>query len=326
VLSAGEPNAVAGVPTVRRPACGIPHAVPNHELNLPTISRFSSLVLAFPTAFAALSPGRGAAARVILTAVFVALGAAELPAQNSVLLRLRPRLGDTLHMRLEQQIEMRSQSPDQDEDRVLSSSVRVRARAIPTRLSGGATIITTITDSLLVHSPVLPVQQMEQARRSVLGRPVEVRVRPDGSMEVLNRDGHVDESSPLLGSMPAVLPAVEVSPGDQWVREMTLPVRGTRDSPAYVRATFRLDSLGRGGQIAYISVRGVFQERSPGGASRPMEGTLIGAIEFDRDLGWIRDMRTTVTTRSEVRLPDPRLRPLAVLTRITQRLQARTIP
>jgi hypothetical protein len=308
-----------------RLAGGILHAVPNRELNPSASLRFRVPSVRVPT-LAGRSPGRFAAGRVALVTVFLALAAAELPAQSSVVLRLRPRLGDTLHMRLEQQIEMRSRSQNQDSDRVLSSEVRVRARAIPTRLSGGATIITTITDSLVVSSPMVPVQQMEQARRSMLGRPVEVRVRPDGAMEVLTRDDHLDETSPLLGSMPAVLPAVAVSPGDQWVREMPLPVRGTRESPAYVRATFRLDSLGRGGQVAYISVRGAFHERPAGGGARPMEGTLIGVIEFDRDLGWIRDMRTTVTTRSEVRFPDARIPPTAVLTRITQRLQARTTP
>lgn len=265
------------------------------------------------------------ASRLALAGALLALVATELPAQNSVVLRLRPRLGDTLHMRLDQQMEMRGRTRESpDSERVMTSSMRVRARAIPTRLEGGATIITTITDSLIVTSGPADLPQPETQRPAFGFRPVEVRVRADGAMEVLDPEQHEDAVSPLVGQMPAVLPGVAVSVGDQWVRQMQLPVRGSRGS-AVVRATFRLDSLARGGQVAYISVRGTFQDTALHG-DRPMDGTLTGSIEFDRDLGWIRDMRTTIATRTEVRPADRRTAPMAVWMRITQRLQARNVP
>jgi hypothetical protein len=257
----------------------------------------------------------------------LALAVVELPAQTSVMLRLRPRLGDTLHMRLEQEMEMRGRpQASADGERTMSSLLRVRARAIPTRLDGNATILTTITDSIVAGPGSALLSPDERVRRTLLGRPVEVRVRPDGAMEVLDRDRHEDDVSPLFGQMPAVLPGVEVRTGEQWVREMRLPVRGTR-GPALVRATFRLDSLGRGDQVAYISVRGTFFD-SPvaAAAGRPMEGVLTGSIEFDRHLGWIRELRTTVVTRTDVQPADSRVPPMAVWMRITQRLQAGTTP
>jgi hypothetical protein len=257
----------------------------------------------------------------------VSLGACPLPAQTAVTLRLEPRLGDTLHMRLDQQMEMRGRPQDGVEgERTIRNALHVRARAIPARRTGSATILTTITDSLVVSSPLGPAELMDRARRSLLGRAVAVRVLPDGAMEVLDQELHDDDPSPLFGHMPPVFPSVEVSPGDQWVREMRLPLRGSRSAATSVRATFRLDSLGRDGRIAYISVRGAFYERAStaGEAERPLEGSLAGMMEFDRQLGWIRDSRTTITMRSEVRGPDPRTGPMEVWMRITQRLQART--
>lgn len=272
--------------------------------------------------------------RTAFSAVAVALAVSGiaptgLQAQTSVILRLAPRLGDTLHMRLDQQMEMRGQPQDSSEAvRTLANTLRVRARAIPTRRVGPATMLTTITDSLVFSSPLAGTEALDRARRSFVGRAVEVRVLADGAMEVLDEELHEDAPSPLFGHMPPVFPSVEVRPGDQWVREMLIPLRGSRSGATAVRATFRLDSLGRDGRVAYISVRGAFYERLPGStaAERPLEGSLTGAMEFDRQLGWIRDSRTTITMRSDVRSPDPRTGPMEVWMRITQRLQARTTP
>lgn len=258
----------------------------------------------------------------------LAIAAGGLPAQTSVTLRLAPRVGDTLHMRLDQQMEMRGRPQDSAEaERSVTNTLRVRARAIPTQRLGSATMLTTITDSLVLSPALAPAEMIDRARRSFVGRPVQVRVLADGAMEVVDQEFHDDEPSPLFGHMPPVFPSVEVSPGDQWVREMRLPLRGSRSGASTVRATFRLDSLGRDGGTAYISVRGTFYERVGGaGGERPLQGSLAGVMEFDRHLGWIRDSRTTITMRSEVRGPDPRTGPMEVWMRITQRLQARTTP
>lgn len=265
-------------------------------------------------------------------AVFL-LATGDLGAQKSVVLRMQPKIGDTLYLRIDQEMEMRGRAQDgSDSIRSIGSSLRVRARAIPTGVVGGATLITAITDSLLMvgpsiggTSPAVP-QTLERSRGSLEGYRVQVRVLPDGAMELAEPGEHDDEISPLLGNMPALLPQSAVRPGDQWVREMRLPIRGSRGMPGLVRATFRLDSLARDGRLAYISVRGAFYERreNPAASPREVEGSLTGALEFNRQLGWITDSRTVITIQSYGRAAAPRTPPMAVWTRITQRLQARS--
>jgi hypothetical protein len=251
---------------------------------------------------------------------------ADVHAQSTVLLRMAPRVGDTLHLRLEQQMEMRGRTRDGvDTARAMTTNLRVFARVVPIRVAGGATTVTTITDSLLVGTGEQS-RQLDQARLALQGRRTDVRIMPDGAMEVVDPAEHDDAASPLFGNMPAVLPRGVVSVGARWTREMPLPMRGSRGTPAVVRATFRLDSLSRDNRVAFISVRGAFYERPQGvrGPERELEGSLTGALEFDRELGWVMDSHTTITMRSDARPPDIRAAPMEVWMRITQRLQARS--
>jgi hypothetical protein len=267
-----------------------------------------------------------AARRFALVALL--LPAAEVDSQ-SVLLQMRPRVGDTLYLRLEQQIEMRGvPHAGLDAGPVTNATMRVRARAIPTEVTGGIATLLTITDSVSV-SPADAIPMLERARRALAGRRAQVRVLPDGSMELVDPTQHVDESSLILGNMPAVLPPAPVRRGDTWVRQMKLPIRATRVREVSVRATFRLDSLSRDSQMAYVSIRGGFYETPSGSdsvAQRQLQGSLVGAIEFDRRLGWITSSNTTVTLRSQVRMPPPRATPMEVWMRVTQRLTAKTTP
>lgn len=268
-----------------------------------------------------------AARRIVLAALL--LPAAEVRPQ-SVLLQMRPRVGDTLYLRLEQQIEMRGvPHAGVDAGPVTTATMHVRARAIPTAVTGGIATLVTITDSVSVSPSDSIPSLLDRARRALQGRRVQVRVLPDGSMELVDPAQHVAESAPLLGNMPAVLPPTPVRRGDTWVREMKLPIRASRARDASVRATFRLDSLSRDSQMAYISVRGAFYETRAGSdsmAQRELQGSLVGAIEFDRRLGWITRSNTTVTLRSHVRMPPPRANPMEVWMRVTQRLTAQTVP
>lgn len=256
----------------------------------------------------------------------LALLGGDVSAQSSVVLRMAPRLGDTLYLRMDQQMEMRGRTRDgPDAARVMTTNLRVFARVVPVRVAGGATTVTTITDSLLAGSGETS-RQLDQVRRALQGKRTDVRIMPDGAMEVVDPVEHDDEASPLFGSMPAVLPRGPIGVGDRWTREMPLPMRGSRGTPAVARATFRLDSLSRDNRIAFISVRGAFYERPQGvrGPERELEGSLTGALEFNRELAWVTDSHTTITLRSDVRPPDIRSAPMEVWMRITQRLQVRS--
>jgi hypothetical protein len=249
---------------------------------------------------------------------------------QSVLLQMRPRVGDTLYLRLEQQIEMRGVVHAGVDAGPLSNAImRVHARAIPTSVTGGIVTLLAVTDSVAVFPSDTAPGPFERARRALQGRHVQLRVLPDGSMELVDQGMHVDESAPLLANMPAVLPPTPVRRGDTWVRQMQLPIRPSRAREASVRATFRLDSLSRDAHMAYISVRGAFYETPAGADSvtqRDVRGSLVGAIEFDRRLNWITSSQTTVTLRSEVRMSPARPTPMQVWMRVTQRLTAQTTP
>ena len=72
-----------------------------------------------------------------------------------------------------------------------------------------------------------------------------------------------------------------------------------------VSATFRLDSLSRGGSLAHVSMRGVVTRRdAPAQRGAGMrvagDGEVVGAIVVDRRRGWLADARTTLTVRSVV--------------------------
>lgn len=261
---------------------------------------------------------------VVLAMVLGGTTAGNVRAQ-AVRLELRPHLGDTLYLRLEQQMEMRGVPHNgADSTRVMTANLRVRARAIPTSYSGAVTNLTAITDSLVMSpTPPDPNSTAESVRRRVEGRRTEVRVNRDGAMEAISQD-RSDDPSPLFGQTPAILPGEMVRPGDRWAREMVIPLTPGRRTPAAVRAVFRFDSLTADGGIAYVSVRGTLTAQA---ASRPFDahefrGTLTGTLEIDRRLGWITDSRTTVTATSHVSARDPRASPVDVWMKITQRIHA----
>ena len=61
-----------------------------------------------------------------------------------------------------------------------------------------------------------------------------------------------------MSAMPAIFPLRAVNVGEQWTREMPLPAGGplgTRGS-GHVNATFRLDSIDRSGNFAFVSMHG----------------------------------------------------------------------
>ena len=123
--------------------------------------------------------------------------------------------------------------------------------------------------------------------------------------------------------MPAVFPHKAVRPGDQWTREMPLPAGGplgTRGA-GHVNALFRLDSLDRAGNLAFISVRG---EVRPDGVGEGMQltGSILGAMQVDLRRGWMTDSRFAVTMQSLVTPPPASgFAPMRLVTRVTQRLR-----
>lgn len=90
-----------------------------------------------------------------------------------------------------------------------------------------------------------------------------------------------------------------------------------------VRATFRLDSLGRNGDIAYISMKGTLSHDHSDGSDSELEGWMSGTMQLDRRLAWITDTRAIIDVESTVK-PATGGQPMRVRTKITQVLRARS--
>jgi hypothetical protein len=164
------------------------------------------------------------------------------------------------------------------------------------------------------------------------GRQVTLRIAADGSMD-LREDGRSDAGPELRGlfaSMPPTLPREPVAVGETWHR--TIPVPSAADggirAGTMLRAVFTLDSLARGGDVAYISMRASLErevphEKLPPGARFVTNGIITGTMQVDRRRGWMTDSRTTVSVHS-VATPPPgsKAEPVHFRMKVSQWLRA----
>jgi hypothetical protein len=245
-------------------------------------------------------------------------------AQEPVLLRLHPRLGDTLHTLLEQQTEV---SMPEAAGKSSVTSVAIHSQTIVRAVQATSTVVLTIVDSArLSSSDSHTAAALSNARRTLEGQQLMLQLGADGTVEWA-RDRHgvlmAREVTEAMSAMPAVFPRKAVSVGEQWTREMPLPqggALGARGS-GKAKAVFRLDSLNRNGSIAYVSMHG---EILPDSVSHGVElnGTITGTLQLDRSRGWMTDSRFLIILKSLVTPPPSSgVAPMRFLTRVTQRLR-----
>ena len=280
------------------------------------------------------------------------------PRGTSVLLVVRPRVGDTLQLQMEQTISVGrslgsiatgapvpdgTRTPPTRETAPDFGPRQTRATLRLTRLvlyahsvvEAGDLAVTTLlatTDSMAM-SAGSPADSRTPTRLTlpVEGRQVRVRVTPDGAMRVPDPPPGAIELGATLAGMPGMLPSDPVRVGDVWERDIvlpSLPVSGYR-ADGVVRARFRLDSLTHGERDAWISLEGTMRRDGPAGdlpaGTRVITaGTMRGLLVVDRQRAWIVDARTVMDVRSEVS-PGPGLptAPLGMDLRIQQRVRVR---
>jgi hypothetical protein len=251
---------------------------------------------------------------------------------QSVLLQIRPHIGDTLRMHLSQTVEMTGTTRGGRHDATsMTTSIEVFTRAIAEQYTSGGTLMKTITDSVAM-TPASAASIADLKRRAMQSKPVLLRVSSDGGMEMVDDDDTNSELRHLFGEMPAVLTRSPVAIGEKWTREMQIPLSSEPGAVGAVRATFRLDSLGRNGDIAYISMRGTMSRinttgAAPAGPGYGTSGQLSGTIQIDRRLGWITDSKSSIIVLSTIesapdRRGDPKGAPMQVRTKITQWIRA----
>jgi len=258
---------------------------------------------------------------------------AQAALAQPVLLQIRPHIGDTLRMHLSQTVEITGTTPGARPDpiRSMTTSIEVFTRAIAHQWTSTGTLMQTITDSVAMN-PASAASLAELRRKAMQAKRVWLRVSTDGAMEVVDNDGANRELRRIFGEMPAVLSRNVVSVGDKWMREMQIPLSSEPGATGAVRATFQLDSLGRNGDIAYISMRGTMSRintpgAAPAGPGYGTTGQLAGTIQIDRRLGWITDSKSSIIVRSTI-IANPSRRgeteraPMQVRTKITQWIRA----
>jgi hypothetical protein len=265
-----------------------------------------------------------ASGRRAALALLLCVGVAK-PARAQVFLRVHPRLGDTLSIRLDQQTEVSGTM--QGATRSVTTSVRLDSRTIVQSSLPASSIVLTIVDSVEIHTTdEHAATQVAEAERSLRGQQMVLRLALDGTVESA-ADAHGRAVSravaEAMAAMPAIFPHRAISVGDGWVREMPLPAGGplgTKGS-GRVSAAFRLDSLDRSGNMAYLSMRGEVRPDSGSDEVR-LTGTISGAMQVDRARGWLTDSRVSVLLRSVVTPPAASgLSPMRFVTRVNQRLR-----
>jgi hypothetical protein len=285
---------------------------------------------------------RGGRARLVRTAAWCACVAAALvtiaadvaraqtpvkAAARAVTLRIRPHVGDTLRMRMDQRFEMSTDGDRAARAKPMAASMRVDTRAVVLSATAAGAELLAITDSVTVTPPSaagLPL--FAQTRRALRGRKVRLRVSPTGDMTFGDK-APAQGTGAALGGVPALLPDKPVVPGDTWVRDLPVPLSATSDDRGLVHVTFAFDSLGPDGAVAYLSMHGTVShdhDAKKTAARSTTTGTISGTMQVDRRAEWITDSRmsvalTTVVTRSSAE-------PMRVHMKVTQWMRAVPAP
>jgi len=140
--------------------------------------------------------------------------------------------------------------------------------------------------------------------RQLEGRSMRLRLSPDGTVGMAQKGREVPkEVSDIVDVMPASFPRDSVSVGESWTREMPIARGSTLGAPVggVVRANFRLDSVSRSGDVAYVSMQGTLdQQPAPATSEASISGTVNGTMVVNRRRGWLSETRFLVQMRSTV--------------------------
>jgi hypothetical protein len=260
-----------------------------------------------------LPPLTARATRGIRTCgVLAALGATFAErglAQKSVTLQLRPRIGDTVWMRLDQQTELASRRTDtKQQNPALASTTTVTfSRAVVESGVASSTMVIAITDSVFVTNGAV-TKGVPAMARQLAGQRVRLQIAPDGSMTMPSDNPKTPAKPASL--IPATFPTTPVAVGDKWMREAALPAGSSQLGATivgWVQATFRLDSLTRNGELAWISIDGKLTPDPSGakldGVTTVDDGSVEGYMVLDRARGWLTESQFTIVAHSTMKQP-----------------------
>lgn len=237
-----------------------------------------------------------------------------------VLLQIKPHVGDTISVRLNQTVDMTGTALQRSvTSRRMVTMTEVFSRAIVQGISGDRITVLAVTDSIRMSSSAGP---RPGPPRRVRGREgsMQLSVSTDGGAEVTDSEAS-EELRAIFGQMPAMLSRKPVAIGGKWTREMRIPIAGESGAMGRVTATFQLDSLGKNGDIAFISMRGTLSHDHRDGSNSELEGWMTGSLQLDRRLAWITETRAQIDVTTMFRGPAG-TDAMRVRTRVTQLLKA----
>ena len=221
---------------------------------------------------------------------------------SNIVLRIKPKVGDTLYTRFEQDVSMKGTVHVHGADTTMTmhTSLLLLSRVLVQSSDETGTTITTITDSVSLLSDGQPAEP-EEIRRAMEGQRVRLHIAPDGSAAVLEVPPQLSaDIRAVVSGMPATLPDRPVSVNQTWQRQTSLPVVGaSKGYAAVLRATYHLDSLSSDGTLAFVSMEGTIT-RDPGAQPRSnglrvsSSGKVKGVLCVDRRRGWWIDARATI--------------------------------
>lgn len=264
----------------------------------------------------------------------LAMTVAAFPASShaqSMRLQIHPQAGDTLRTRLDQRSEMigRRRAGSTETTTSVVASMKLFSRTIVEGSTPTESLVLAVADSVLFSSSDPQASAMnEQAQRLLPGQQIRLRLALDGTAQMMDAAGpRRDLSGGLISLVPAALPTMPVMVGESWTREMALPTPGEfgRPTDGTLHATFRLDSVSRSRDLAYISMRGEVTPADSAPRSRPgptvHKGTVSGGMVLDRRRGWLVDSRFWVVVHADVVPPaSSGVASIHFQTRITQHI------
>jgi len=233
-------------------------------------------------------------------------------------LEIKPQVGDTLRMRLDQESEMTGvrRTRTSESSAMMVNTMHMFSRAIVEGGTDEGRTVLAVTDSVqLSTSDDASDALAAQAEAQLRGQRVRFRVAPDGTVSMLQPNGDEQPDSAGHGEvaqavslMPAAFPRTPIAVGEAWTRDMPLP-SGTQlgaQLSGRLHVTFRLDSVTHHNGLAYVSMHGTMRPATgPGAASGAVleNGLVDGVMLIDQKRGWLTESRFTIVVNSMVTPP-----------------------
>lgn len=270
---------------------------------------------------------RGLPRLLVVLVVMGASAAVPLAAQRTrpaadgrIALVLRPFPGDMIRQRVEHDVDEQGTvtMPSGDSTVRVSTRTTVLLRSRVDAVDSLGAVVTSQVESVTVRA----TGGKEESRRARIasgmalqGRTLRMKLAPDGELMVLDdasgqNAATIATLAALVDRVPAALPTAPVHEHEKWTRHMVLagaPGDG-------IDAEFRLDSLTRFGDQAWVSVKGVMRD-----AGVDAGASLVGWVLLDRRRGWITRSRMVMTMRA-VTGPQASMPAMRFVMRVEQRV------